>query len=89
MLSEGATYAPAGPDAEAAIEIEIQKAAGPIYFRIPASTFAAAFGKTGDSREHLFRAFIAKKFNIWPKLSKKVTCVPVGELYTVTPQDLR
>src|ERR1700690_2554544 len=51
VLKEGARYVPAGPDAEAAIEVEIENPDGMVYLRIPASTFAKAFGTVGDSRE--------------------------------------
>jgi hypothetical protein len=87
-MREGATYAPSGPGAEAAIEVEIQVPGGPIYFRIPFSSFAKAFGLTSDSREDVFKVFIDKKFGIWPKLSAKVPRMLVGEVNTVTAQDL-
>jgi hypothetical protein len=53
-MTEGARYAPSGPDAEAAIEVEIDGPAGAVFLRIPASTFAKAFGTVGDSRGQLF-----------------------------------
>jgi hypothetical protein len=87
-MSEGARYAPPASGAEAAIEVEIHVSEGPVYFRIPFSTFAEAFGTTGNSREEMFKTFIDKKFGIWPKISKKTPLMFVGEVYTVTPQDL-
>ena len=87
-MSEGARYASPGPDAEAAIEVEIEVPGGPVYFRIPASTLSRAFGLASDSREAMFKVFIDKKFGIWPKLSAKIPRMFVGEVYTVTAQDL-
>jgi hypothetical protein len=87
-MSEGARYAPSGPGTEAAIEVEIQVPGGPVYFRIPFSTFAKAFRTASDSREDMFKTFIDKNFGIWPKISQKVPLMFVGDVYTVTPQDL-
>jgi hypothetical protein len=87
-MSKGARYTPPGPDAEAAIEVEIENPDGVVYLRIPASTFAEAFGTVGDSREQLFGAFISRKFGIWPKLASKVSKLLGGEMYTVLPRDL-
>jgi hypothetical protein len=87
-MNEGARCVPPGPDAEAAIEVEIQVAEGPVYLRIPFSTFAKAFGTASDSREDMFKTFIDKKFGIWPRIAKTVPLMLVGEVYTVTVQDL-
>jgi hypothetical protein len=87
-MSEGARYAPSGPGAEAAIEVEMDGPAGPVFLRMPASTFAKVYGTIGDSRDRLFGVFINKKADIWPKLWKKVPGLSAGEVYTVTPEDL-
>jgi hypothetical protein len=87
-MGDGARYAPPSQNAEAAIEVEIHVAEGPVYFRIPFSTFAKAFRTASDSREDMFKTFIDKKFGIWPKISQKVPLMFVGEVHMVTPQDL-
>ncbi len=88
-MSEGAIYAPPGPDAEAAIEVEIPVPVGTVYFRIPFSAFSQVFRTVSDGREDMFRTFSNLKLGIWPKLSKKVPSMSAGEVYTVTAEDLR
>jgi hypothetical protein len=87
MRSE-AIYAPPGPGAEAAIEVEIPIANGSVYFRIPFSSFSQAFRTASDGRTDMFRTFSNLKLGIWPKLSRKIPSMNAGDVYTVTADDL-
>jgi hypothetical protein len=87
-MTERASYAPPGPDAEAAIEVEIPAPEGAVYFRIPFSSLSRVFHTPTDSRADMFRTFGNLKLGIWPKLSKKIPSMNVGEVYTVTADDL-
>jgi hypothetical protein len=87
-MSNGTRYTPSGPDAEAAIEVEIPVPAGTVCLRIPYSAFAPAFRTLSDGREDMFRTFNNQKLGIWPKLSRKIPLLNGGDVYTVTADDL-
>ena len=87
-MSDGARYAPPGPGAEAAIEVEIPVPGGTVCLRIPYSALAQAFRTISDGREDMFRTFSNQKLGIWPKLSRKIPLLSGGDVYTVTADDL-
>ena len=61
---------------------------GPVYLRIPFGTLAKIFGTPNDSSLEMFKTFIDRKFGIYDKIAVKALHLFVGEVYTVTPQDL-
>jgi hypothetical protein len=87
-MSDGTRYAPPGPGAEAAIEVEIPVPAGTVCLRIPYSALAQAYRTRSDGREDMFRTLNNQNLGIWPKLARKIPTLKAGEVYTVTAADL-
>ena len=87
-MTDGASYAPPGPGTEAAIEVEFSVPEGKAHFRIPFSAFSEVFHTVSDSREDMFRTFSNPKLGIWLRLFEKRALMVVGEVYTVTAEDL-
>ena len=86
---EDPRYVPAEPGGEAAIEFEFSLPDGPVVFRIPFSTFATRYRTASNSRSDIIKAFIDRKFEIWPKLYKITGQLKLGDVHIVTSRDLR
>jgi hypothetical protein len=88
-MIEHPRYVPPKPDGDAAIEFEFGLPDGPVVFRIPFSTFATRYRTASNSRSDMIKAFIDRKFEIWPKLYKLTDQLKPGDVHIVTPRDLR
>ena len=88
-MIEDPRYVPAVPGGEAAIEFEFSRPDGPVIFRIPFSTFETRYRTASNTRSDMIKAFIDRKFEIWPKLYKMTGQLKPGDLHVVTPRDLR
>jgi hypothetical protein len=86
---EDPRYVPAEPGGEASIEFEFSTPEGLVVFRIPFSTFATRYRTASNSRSDMIKAFVDRKFEIWPKLYKITGQLKPGDVHIVTPRDLR